>query len=126
METEEHKAYHRKLYFILGIILLIFLGGSTFYYYTEKWRFLDSMYFAAATMTTVGYGDFSPHTDAGKLFTIFYLFTSVGIVIYGLSLFTGHFVETREEHWFESMTGAKHQTKKFKDILIRIFKKDKT
>ncbi len=50
-------------------------------------------------MTTVGYGDFTPKTDHGKIFTIFYLFSAVSIAVYGLSLVASHFVESRTQAW---------------------------
>jgi len=39
----------------------------------EKWTFIDSIYFAIVTVTTVGYGDLYPTTDSGKLFCIFWV-----------------------------------------------------
>ena len=42
---------------------------------------LDSLYFSVTTLTTVGYGDFFPKTDAGKMFTIFYILAGVGILL---------------------------------------------
>jgi hypothetical protein len=35
---------------------------------------LDSLYFSVITLATVAYGDFSPYTMAGKIFTVFYIF----------------------------------------------------
>ena len=32
-------------------------------------------------MTTIGYGDLSPQTDGGKLFTIFYILVGIGIIL---------------------------------------------
>jgi voltage-gated potassium channel len=63
--------------FVAGILT----AGTFFYHHVEKWRWLDSLYFSVATLTTVGYGDFSPHTDAGKIFTIIYIFFGVGIIL---------------------------------------------
>jgi len=37
-----------------------------------------SLYFCVITLTTIGFGDFSPETTAGKMFTIVYVF--VGLV----------------------------------------------
>jgi voltage-gated potassium channel len=42
---------------------------------------LDSLYFSVITLTTVGYGDFSPSTRAGNIFTMFYIFIGIGIVL---------------------------------------------
>ena len=103
MEEEEHKKFHRRIIYIIIVILLFLFGGATFYYYVEKLRFIDALYLSAATMTTVGYGDITPKTDAGKLFTIFYVFAGVGIALYGLSVIATHFVEIREEFWLERL-----------------------
>ena len=119
MEEEEHKAYHRKLLYIFILIMILLFGGATFYHFVEKWRYLDGLYFSAATMTTVGYGDITPKTDAGKIFTITYVFTGVGIALYGLSLLASHFVEVREEFWLERIgrIRIKHHTKTIWDKL---------
>ena len=42
---------------------------------------LDSPYFRVITLTTAGYGDFSPSTTAGKNFTMFYIFIGLGIIL---------------------------------------------
>ena len=120
---EEHKTYHRRILYISIIILLFLFGGATFYHYAEKWRYLDALYFSAATMTTVGYGDFVPKTDAGKIFTIFYVFAGVGIALYGLSLIASHFVEVREEFWMEKIgrIRIRHHTQTFWEKLKRLF-----
>ncbi len=60
--------------------LIVLVAGTTFYHLVEGWRWLDSLYFAVVTLTTVGYGDLYPQTDAGKLFTIFYILVGLGIL----------------------------------------------
>jgi hypothetical protein len=66
-------------------ILLLFFGcfiiGVVFYHTVEDFSFSDAIYFTAMTLTTVGYGDFFPHTDAGKLFTTVYAFLGIGIFL---------------------------------------------
>lgn len=59
----------------------VLLVGTVFYHHAEGWRYIDSFYFSVTTLTTVGYGDLVPVTDAGKLFTAFYILTGVGILL---------------------------------------------
>ncbi len=61
-------------------VVLILLTGTWFYHQVEGWGWLDSFYFSVITLTTVGYGDFSPQTAVGKLFTIIYIIIGLGIL----------------------------------------------
>lgn len=67
-----------------GITLLIafqIIGGAVFYRLAEDWRWVDAFYFCFATLTTVGYGDITPVTDLGKVFTMVYLVTGIGLFV---------------------------------------------
>ena len=123
MNDKEHKIYHRRMFYVVIIILLTLFGSATFYHFAEKWSYLDALYFSAATMTTVGYGDITPHTVIGKIFTIIYVFTGVGIGLYGLSLLASHFVEIREEFWLERLgkIRIRHHTETFREKLKSFF-----
>jgi len=70
---------------------LVILGGSTVYHYLEDWSWVDSVYFSVVTLTTVGFGDFAPKTDGGKIFTIFYIIIGIGIIL--------SFINTLYEHY---------------------------
>ena len=73
---ERDTAYGISLLFILVLIAI------TAYHFLEGWDWLDSAYFAVATMTTVGYGDLTPRTDAGKIFTIMFILVGVSTGFY--------------------------------------------
>lgn len=123
VEEEEHKKFHRRIVYIVIVIMLFLFGGATFYHYFENLRFIDALYLSAATMTTVGYGDITPKTDAGKIFTIFYAFAGVAIALYGLSVIATHFVEVREEFWMERLGKIKirHHTNTFWEKFKELF-----
>lgn len=55
--------------------------ASLFYWYVEGWSYLDSVYFSVITIATVGYGDLSPQTALGKIFTIGYIFAGLGLFV---------------------------------------------
>lgn len=77
---------HKKFTFAIIVFLLLLVGGSYVYSSVEGWRYLDSLYFTVATVTTVGYGDFIPQTDTGKIFTIFFSFAGIGMALYFFTL----------------------------------------
>jgi Trk-type K+ transport system membrane component len=81
-ETIDRHAYR----LLFGAVLVLLGFGTVFYHYVEKFPWLDSYYFCVVTLATVGYGDYVPHTDIGKLFTTFYIFGGVGILTTFLSL----------------------------------------
>ncbi len=66
----------------LAIMLAVVLVSGTFFYWAvEGWSLLDSLYFSVVALTTVGLGDFAPETKAGKIFTIIYLISGVGLMM---------------------------------------------
>jgi len=76
----------RRLFFAAFLVLLMtFIGGVGFRYF-EGYSWLDSMYTAAQTVTTVGYGDLTPVTPEGRVFSIILMLTGAGTVLYGLTL----------------------------------------
>ena len=60
------------------IYVIIMIGiGAVLFHWLEGWSWLDSFYFVVITLTTIGYGDFSPTTPMTKLITIFYSLNGV-------------------------------------------------
>lgn len=71
--------------------------GTVAYHYIEGWNWLDSLYFSTITLTTIGYGDFSPQTDLGKIFTIVYIAIGIGMVLSFINTIYNHFSDFREK-----------------------------
>jgi voltage-gated potassium channel Kch len=78
---------------LLFLLLVILVSGTIFYHGVEGWGWLDSLYFSVVTLTTVGYGDLSPHTSIGKIFTMAYLLIGIGILFGFVNLLASHAVE---------------------------------
>lgn len=66
---------------ILAFTVGMILWASIFYHYVEGWSWLDSIYFSVVTISTVGFGDFSPETAAGKIFTMIYILVGLGVFV---------------------------------------------
>lgn len=76
--TKNNTNTSSRLLLIAIIFMACVVVGTAFYHLVEKYSYIDSIYFTAMTLTTVGYGDFAPQTDAGKIFTAMYAFVGVG------------------------------------------------
>ncbi len=62
-------------------VVLVLAVGTAVFRVLEDWSVLDSLYFCVITLTTIGFGDFSPETAAGKIFTMFYVFIGLGFMM---------------------------------------------
>lgn len=69
---------------LIAIAVILALGTLGFRL-IEGWPWLDSLYTATQTVTTVGYGDLAPQTRAGRLFAIVFMIAGVGTVLYALT-----------------------------------------
>ena len=63
-----------------GVAAVVVGVGVVFYHLVESMTWIDAFYFSVITLTTVGYGDIAPQTDAGKLFTVLYVVAGIGII----------------------------------------------
>lgn len=79
---------------LLGTVVAILVIGTVAYHYIEGWSWLDSFYFSFITLTTIGFGDFAPETDEGKIFTIIYIVVGVGIILAFINTVYNHYNST--------------------------------
>ena len=71
---------------MIGVLLFILIA-TFFYHHVEKLDMVDSLYVSIVTISTVGYGDITPKTDLGKMFTSIYILFGVGLLLQTLSQF---------------------------------------
>nr|HRC61829.1 potassium channel family protein [Dehalococcoidia bacterium] len=75
-------AVSRRLWAGVGILTAILVTGTVWYWLVEDFGFLDGMFMAVTTITTVGYREVHPLDTSGRLFTMVYLLGGVGVVFY--------------------------------------------
>ncbi len=85
---------------LLFTTILIIVAGTLVYHFVEGWSYIDSLYFSVVTLTTIGFGDFAPKTDLGKLFTIMYIVAGIGMIL--------SFINTIQHHY----TYMKHKERR--------------
>jgi voltage-gated potassium channel len=73
------------------------ITGTLFYWRFEDWTIIQSLYFSIVTLTTVGYGDFAPTTDATQIFTIFYILTGIGVFVALLASVAEKYIEQKAD-----------------------------
>ncbi len=87
----DDKEYRDLLLTSIAILII----GTFVYHELEGWSYLDAFYFSFITLTTIGFGDFAPQTDAGKLFTILYIIIGVGIILSFVNTLYLHYNQSR-------------------------------
>ncbi|KAF8191131.1 tandem pore domain K+ channel [Pholiota molesta] len=80
LETVRRNAFYTRLIFALSLFFIFWMGGSAIFMKTEAWPFGSAMYFCFISFSTVGYGDFSPKTPAGRSIFIVWALLGVGTV----------------------------------------------
>nr|WP_238323371.1 potassium channel family protein [Planococcus antarcticus] len=66
---------------LLGLTVMILLSGTIFYSIMEGFSVVDVLYFSVAILTTVDSETLEPVTDFGKIFTILYTITGIGVML---------------------------------------------
>ncbi len=91
---------------LLTMTVSVIACATVFYHWQEDWRWIDAAYFSVVTIATVGYGDFTPKTDAGKFFTIFYIFGGIGLFVSTAAAFANHIIHVASKRRDESAAPA--------------------
>lgn len=104
--TRFHKAFliakEELILFGSFSLLVLYLSAAGIYFFENKEQpevfasIFHSLWWAVATLTTVGYGDIYPVTAGGKVFTFFILMAGLGIVAVPTGLISTALSKARE------------------------------
>lgn len=92
MEIRE-PAVPDRLKYVVFLLTLIFVVGTVGFHFIEGWGVLDSLFMTLITITTIGYREIYPLSDAGKVFDIILIFMGVGTAAYGFATIAQLIVE---------------------------------
>ena len=84
----------------LFIVLLVLLFGIAGYMLIEGYNFFDAVYMAVITITTIGYHEIKPLSDAGRIFNIVFIVTSFTTFTYLVARFTQYVISGELTHYY--------------------------
>jgi len=105
-------ANYRRITYTLAAVAVAVAFGTTGFCLIEGWSVLDSFYVAVQTVTTVGYGDRTPATTAGRVFATVFMLAGVGVVLYALTATVHAIVQSELVATF----GQRRQTRKMSKL----------
>jgi Ion channel len=94
---------------LIVVVSIIILGGIGVYLAEHKHpganitNLGDAFWWAVETITTVGYGDYTPVTTIGRIIAVFVMFSGIGIVVSVLGILAQRRLQ-RVESRFKSKT----------------------
>jgi voltage-gated potassium channel len=100
----------RIRYALLALAAAILLGTMGFHS-IEGWSFSDSLYVTVQTLTTVGYGDQTPRSGAGRLFAVVVMLLGAGGVALALSTIVQSVVQSELVATFGQRRRSKQMSK---------------
>jgi len=93
--------FNLKILF-LALLTLILVGVAGFHF-LEHWSWFDGWYMVLTTITTIGYGEVHPLSQAGRIFNSFVIVTGVGLLL----LFFGGATQALLEFELQSVFGRR-------------------
>lgn len=79
----------------VGLLATLTVVGTVGYVWIEGVSFVDGLYMAVITLSTVGYREVAPLEPAGRLFTIGFIVVGVGAAAYAVAAVAEYLIEGR-------------------------------
>lgn len=89
-----------KLKYGAALLCTVFIIGTLGFHFIEGWNYLDAFFMTLITITTIGYQEIHPLTEAGKVFDIILIFLGVGSAAYAFASLTRFIVEGEMQRYF--------------------------
>jgi voltage-gated potassium channel len=107
-----------RIWLILGIYLASLLLGAVTFSLIEAKSFSDGLWWAAVTALTIGYGDLTPVTTAGRIIGVvfghFWIFMVIPMIIANIIL---NLIEDKNEFTHEEQCEMMERLKQMETLL---------
>ncbi len=90
------------------MFLVLNVGTFGFKIISPEYSWIESLFMTVITVSTVGFSEVHPSDDAGKLFTVFLIITSISIYAYVVSVISEYIAQGR---FFNELNKRKMQQK---------------
>ena len=116
-KNEIRKESFRSMYLAILLLLGIVVIGTVGYIFIEGYNLIDALYMTVITMSTVGFEEVEPLSDAGQIFTFFLIVFSFGIFAYAVTTLTRYIVDGIFRYYYMDLK-IKKRIDKLKDHVI--------
>ncbi len=90
----------RNLKLVSLALLAMFAIGTVGFHFIERWGWFDSFYMVLITVTTIGYSEVHPLTQAGRIFNVFVIIGGVGLAFLLIGVVAQALLEFELIHFF--------------------------
>lgn len=101
-----------RIRYALLALLAAILFGTIGFHFIEGWTIPDSFYVTVQTLTTVGYGDQTPRSGAGRMFAVVVMLMGVG----GVALAVSTIVQSVVQSELVATFGQRRRSKKMSKL----------
>jgi len=90
----------RRLWLLLALVAAVLAVGTAGFVSIEGWPWFDAFYMSLITLTTVGYGEIRPLSQAGRIFNSLLILIGVTTVFFAIGVIAQYAVEAELGAYF--------------------------
>jgi len=86
------RSFSTRVLSVLPVFIAIIAIGTLGYWFLEDWSWVESLYQAVITISTVGFGEVRPLSTGTRIFTIVLIFLGVGAFTFTFGVFVDYLI----------------------------------
>lgn len=108
----------RKLLFAGLYSLILIIIGTFGYMLIDNYSFINALYMTVITVSTVGFGEVQPLSDAGKIFTAFLILSGLGIIAYFITTISQNLFQNQMSFFYGAYNKRKGKGKMENHVVV--------